>query len=207
MPGRPALWQDVLLRGTRISAARPGRPALWHVFPAALANQHRHRTSNLGRRSGLEGHGTWNGEWSKGSRVMGWRSALVLSARTLRSATCMHSRTREKAEGSLHPRTRTHLPAETQGGGLCRVSSKRRVRIHFVSASFQVGCARASFAWEGRLRALACTGNFERGQIHDGYTRQMLQHVHHNMQQQRHNTALGKHMLATWTSASQDTVA
>ena len=195
LPGRPALWQDVLLRETRIYSARPGRPALWHVFPAALANQHRHRTSNLGRRSGLEGHGTWNGEWSKGSRVMGWRSALVLSARTLRSATCMHSRTREKAEGSLHPRTRTHLPAETQGGGLCRVSSKRRVRTHFVSASFQVGCVRASVRGgvTSRVRVYRSRG---RWQIDDGAQARMLQIMQQNLRQQRHNTALGKHMRA-----------
>ena len=185
----------MLLRETRINSARPGRSALRHVFTVALANQHRHRTSNMGRRSGLEGHGAWNGEWSKGSRARGWRSALVLSARTLRSATCMHSRTREKAEGSLHPRTRTHLPAETQGGGLCRVSSKRRVRIHFVPASFQVGCVRASVRWgvTSRARVHRPRG---RWQIDGGAQARMLQIMQQNLRQQRHNTALGKHMRA-----------
>ena len=130
----------------------------------------------------------------------------MLSARTLRSATCMHSRSREKAEGSLHPRTRTHLPAETQGGGLCRVSSKRRVRIHFVSASFQVGCARARVRWgvTSRARVYRSRG---RWQIDDGAQTRMLQIMQQNLRQQRHNTALGKHMLANYRSASQDTVA
>ena len=126
---------------------------------------------------------------------MGWMSAPVLSARTLRSATCMHIRTREKAAGSLHPRTRTHLPAETQGGGLCRVSSKRRVRIHFVFASFQVGCARASVRWgvTSRTRMHRPRG---RWQIDDGAQTRMLQIMQQNLRQRRRNTALGKHMLA-----------
>ena len=50
LPGRPALWQDVLLRETRINSARPGRPALWHVFPAALA-------TNTGTRLATRGGG------------------------------------------------------------------------------------------------------------------------------------------------------
>ena len=74
LPGRPALWQDVLLRETRINSARPGRPALWRVFSVALANQHRHRTSNLGRRSAWKGrkHGTANG-----ARIEPWAGGVL----------------------------------------------------------------------------------------------------------------------------------
>ena len=111
-----------------------------------------------------------------------------------------------KAEGSLHARTRPHLPAGARDGRLCRVSSNRRVRIHFVFASFQVGCLGASFRW-GVTAHTRTHRPHGRWQIDDGARARMLQNMQQNLRQQRHNTALGKHKLAKYISASQDTVA